>query len=308
MDVVSRYFWIAFIVASVVNGRSWWSRIERRIQQHPELLPGYRRLFRGFLFWTNVPWLAMGAGILSGRVGTFFDYLQPAAGNPFVLAWWGLMAGLLLLGTAWIFFGGGAETLERHPGMYMVPEWPAAKLRLYWLGLLAWNVVIGTFLYHNFGARRGPQQPRSSDLGAWLPALFPVAFVGMWLLVSYTLAVIGGWSKLAAHYPESSPCSGARFRFRSGQIGGLANYSGMLTLGADPMGLHLAVALPFRVGHPPLCVPWSDVRAREVRSWLSQPVELEFAKAPNTTLRIAGHLARSLIEASGARVQIQPAA
>jgi hypothetical protein len=130
VEFLFRHFWLGFVLVTFVNGRAWWNRAQNRIRSNPELESGYRRLYRGYLLWSNLPWLVMGLGILSGQVPSIFDFLRPAEGNAFVLGWWGLMAGLLCLGTYWIFVGGGAEMLERHPGVYMVPQWSAAKLRL----------------------------------------------------------------------------------------------------------------------------------------------------------------------------------
>lgn len=147
MEFVLRYFWIVFVLATYLNGRRWWNRAQKRIQTQPDLESGYRRLYRGYIFWGNVPWIVMGLGILSGSVPSMLNFLHPSDGNIFVLAWWGLMAAILILGTYWMLFGGGAEMLERHPGVYMVPHWPAAKLRIFWLGTVAWNVLIGTLLF-----------------------------------------------------------------------------------------------------------------------------------------------------------------
>ena len=86
MGVFVTHFWLAFVVVTIINGRYWWAGVQARIRAQPELGPGYRRLYRGYLFWGNVPWLLMGAGILSGQVRSIFDFLQPRSGNPYVLA------------------------------------------------------------------------------------------------------------------------------------------------------------------------------------------------------------------------------
>src|SRR5207249_7283843 len=99
MEVIVRHFWLAFVVVTIVNGRYWWAGVQGRIRAQPELGPGYHRLYRGYLFWCNVPWLLMGVGILSGQVRWMFDFLQPRSGNAYVLAWWWTMATLLALGT-----------------------------------------------------------------------------------------------------------------------------------------------------------------------------------------------------------------
>ncbi|MGH9380057.1 MAG: hypothetical protein ACRD2Z_05545 [Thermoanaerobaculia bacterium] len=304
MELVFRHFWIAFVVVTFVNGQGWWNRVQSRIRAQPDLEPGYRRLYRGYLFWTNLPWLVMGFGILSGQVPSMFDFLNPSGGNTFVVAWWGLLAALLCLGTYWIFFGGGAEMLERHPGVYMVPQWSASKLRLFWLGVVAWNIAIGAWLFLGFpGASSEPSSASLDD--SWLWALFPVVFVGMWLLICFLLSAMGGWQRLAEHYVASARFSGERFYFCSAQIG-YVNYGGCLTLGASPDGLYLAVFPLFRVAHPPLVIPWSDVIARESRRWFFAAVALEFAKANGISVRISRRLAQVLFDASGTQVPVQP--
>jgi hypothetical protein len=249
----------------------------------------------------------MGAGILAGQVGSVFEFLRPREGNSFVLAWWALQGALLALATGWVLVGGGAELLERHPGVYGLPEWPARKLRLYWLAAAAGSLAIGALFVLGF-----PGEPtgrgRAPSLPSWLPALFPVLFVGLWLLVSFTLSAMGGWRALAEHYPAPSSVSGRRFRWRSGRMAGGVNYGGCLTLGAAPGGLYLAVLPMFRAGHPPLLIPWSDVTAREARTWLAEHVELQFARVPRATLRISRRLATPLLEASQPPVRVQPSA
>jgi hypothetical protein len=44
--------------------------------------------------------------------------------------------------------------------------------------------------------------------------------------------------------------------FQAGRIGE-AKYNGVLRIAHDPFGLYLSVMFLFRVGHPPLFIPWS---------------------------------------------------
>jgi hypothetical protein len=307
MDLVHRYFWIAFLVVTVVNGRAWWNRAQIRIQSQPDLEPGYRRLYRGYLFWVNLPWLAMGLGILCGAVPSISDFLRPSEGNAFVLSWWGLIAAMLVLGTYWMFFGGGAETLERHPGVYGIPPWNASKLRMFWLGALAWNVAIFTLFWLGFPGVP-PKQGQAPLQASWLWALFPVFFAIMWLVICFMLSAMGGWRALAVHYASTFPFPDTRFRFRSAQFGGFVSYGSCLTLGAGPSGLYLAILLPLRLGHPPLLISWADITAREARRWLCAYIDFEFAKAPGVSVRLSRRLAQNLFDASGTQPPIQPAA
>lgn len=307
MEAITRHFWIVLVLATVANGRSWWNGVQSRIQSNPDLEPGYRRLYLGYLFWMNVPWLAMGLGIVSGHVSTLFDFLRPSEGNAFVAAWWGLMAALLGLASYWMLFGGGAEMLERYPGVFMVPRWSASKLRILWLGVVAWNLATGAMLFFRLpeSARAPAELPSASS---WLRVLFPVLFVAGWLLVSVLLSAMGGWRALAQQYAAGERFSGKRFHFRSAQLGGFVNYSACLTLGASAQGLYLAVLPLFRMGHPPLIIPWADVTAREARSWLFSAIELESNKVPGTTVRLSARLAQALFDASGTQVLVQPPA
>ena len=300
IEVVFKHFWLAFVVVTIINARYWWAGVQGRIRAQPELEAGYRRLYRGYLFWGNVPWLLMGAGILSGQVQWMFDFLQPRSGNPYVLAWWWAMAALLALGTVWMLWGGGAETLARHPGFDLVPQWPASKLRWLWLGLVAWNVTIA--LVFIWSPTSGGTAPVPLPV-EWIPMLFPVLFVALWCLVGFLLAWIGGWAVLARQYPARPGVDGRRFSFRSARLGGVS-YGGCLILTVNAAGLRIAALPLFRSGHPPLFIPWGDVAVTIGRAWIFHWVELTFARCPGQTFRIARRLAEALAQESGGRLRL----
>lgn len=304
MELLLRHFWLVLIAVTVGNGYAWWTSVQSRIRINPNLEPGYRRLYWGYMIWCNVPWILMGVGILSGQVAGVHDFLRPTEGTPFVLLWYGAMGALICLGTYWIVLGGGAEMLERHPGVYMVPPWSANKLRLFWLGLIAWNVGIATLLF--LGFPWGPTSPSEPNSTSWFPLFFPLFFIAGWLLVSYFLSALGGWQSLVKHYAASAPFRGRYFRFRSAQFGGYVNYGGCLTIGSGTEGLYLAVLPLFRVGHPPLLIPWSDVSARKARTWFFEAVEIDFTKVPGFSVRLTHRLAEELFRESGAQVMVQP--
>lgn len=139
--------------------------------------------------------------------------------------------------------------------------------------------------------------------GEWFPF---VLFAALVLFIMPLVAKISGWSLLATHYAAQLPFSGDTFRFRSAQFRGHSNYGNCLTFGTDAFGLHIAVFPLFRLGHTPLYVPWSEIRAREVRAWLMPAVEFYFEKAPQVTMRISRSLAESLLERTLPPVKIQP--
>jgi hypothetical protein len=102
----------------------------------------------------------------------------------------------------------------------------------------------------------------STWLALGIAIVFPFMFCGMWIFVSMLISIVGGWKKLAQSYPDSSPKRKYTYTFQSGRMGP-ANYQGVLKIGADETGLHLAVVVLFRLFHPPLSSPWEDLRQLE---------------------------------------------
>lgn len=116
-EFLFRYFWIAFIVSTVINAFMLRRRSREYIERDPQLEEGYRALFKGYLIYGNIPWVIMGIGILQGSVNSIFSYFHPAQLNPAVLTFHASIIVLWLLSVRWIYFKGGAELLERHPGL-----------------------------------------------------------------------------------------------------------------------------------------------------------------------------------------------
>jgi hypothetical protein len=116
LDLISKYFWLVAILVTGINWAMFRKRAQPYIEANRDLTEGYGALFRGYLFWLNIPWVVMGVGCISGGVPSVWHYLRPRDGNLYVLAWFASVFFLWVFGTFWIFFRGGAETLARHPG------------------------------------------------------------------------------------------------------------------------------------------------------------------------------------------------
>lgn len=117
------------------------------------------------------------------------------------------------------------------------------------------------------------------------PVLFSILFVGVWCLVSVLLSAMGGWSRIAKQYPECSPFSGEKWRMQSIRVGPI-NYNGCVTIGANWTAIFLSVLFPFRLGHPPLVIPYSEIVGKEVYGMIFKYVELTFRQQHSTTLRL----------------------
>jgi hypothetical protein len=141
MPLVFKHFWVAFILGTLVNGAIWWLRGKQHRERDPALTEGYRSLIRGFVTWGNLPWLIMGAGILSGDVPSIFHYFDPRSPNPFIVAWFGSIFLLWTAGTYWLFGRGGAEQLVRHPGLMQPHFTSASAVKALWLVGLSGGIV-----------------------------------------------------------------------------------------------------------------------------------------------------------------------
>lgn len=297
MNLFVEHVWVVFAIATLVIVRSDWKSVQPRIREHPELEPGYRKLFLGYLAVGLAPWIGMGIGILSGRVSWMFSYLFPRQGNPFVLAWWGVFAAIGGVLTVWIVFGGGAEMIERHPGIRSFPIGPASRIRKQWLVLVAVQIAMGLVVWlvlpDTMPAPGGPAPPPE-----WIETAVPAFLVFMILILGPALAAIGGWGALAERYGNSLPRPERKFRFCSASIG-RSYYNGVLWIAAGTEGIRFAVLPILRLGHPPFVVPWSDVTASRGKRGIFPCIELVFDKVPVVPVRLSIGLAESIFHAGG---------
>ena len=116
---------------------------------------------------------------------------------------------------------------------------------------------------------------------------FLLFFVGMWCGTSFLLAAMGGWRRLAESFRAGDEPSGRFFFMQSGKVG-LVNYASCLTIYSAPNGFYLSVWLPFRLGHPPLFIPWSAIRNATTRRFLwFERVEFDVGSPSVATLQLS---------------------
>jgi len=106
--------------------------------------------------------------------------------------------------------------------------------------------------------------------------------VSLCLGVSFLKARLTGWRRLAAEYRAAEPFQGSRWPLDFLGMGArIPGYGRRVIMGANTQGLWLSVGLFFRVGHPPLFIPWrglSLVRAEQVRRFTA--VQLRARRVP----------------------------
>jgi hypothetical protein len=141
----------------------------------------------------------------------------------------------------------------------------------------------------------------------WLLALIPLGFlIGFplfWCAIVLLLSRLSGWHRLSERFRARAPFAGAT---RSGCYGrlGHVSYRGTLTLGANDTGLYLAVMKIFAMGHPPLFIPWTEIRARRGRMLFIPVVTLAIGSPP-TELRIHQKFSEPLERAANGRLAIE---
>ena len=123
--------------------------------------------------------------------------------------------------------------------------------------------------------------------------------VALWLLISIIAAWAGGWSALARDYPLAERFEGRRWRLQSAQMRWGTHYNNCLTVGASDQGLFLATLFLFRVGHPPLFIPWRDIAARERKFLWITMTELRLGRETPLPFRIREGLSNRLRNAAG---------
>jgi hypothetical protein len=83
-------------------------------------------------------------------------------------------------------------------------------------------------------------------------------FVAIWSGVGLLLGFMSGWHHLAArHRTRRDPP--VHSQLTSGMLN-LVRYNGVLRLAGTHEGLDMRTMALFRMGHPPLLVPWSEIR------------------------------------------------
>lgn len=124
-------------------------------------------------------------------------------------------------------------------------------------------------------------------------AIIPLTVFGFaiwWVFLIWAISWLTGWRTLARHYHHAGPFHGTTHRFQHISLG-WSDYGGCVTVGSNADGLYLAVMLPFRPGHRPLFIPWSDVRSAEyVQKWYGSWLELRPTAAPGVRLRLPKRL------------------
>ena len=113
-------------------------------------------------------------------------------------------------------------------------------------------------------------------------SLYIFFFIVLWICICQFISIAGGWRILGRDYRAAAPFDGKKLWFKSAGMRYWTNYNNCLIVGANTYGLYLAVIAIFRVGHPPLFIPWAEISTEEgSRRLFGDFVKFKFAKQPD---------------------------
>lgn len=84
-----------------------------------------------------------------------------------------------------------------------------------------------------------------------------LGFVALWFGVIKIISLLG-WRRLATHY-QVDQLPAVRRQWLSLAYIRAIQYQRVIRAGASEEGLSMSVIFPFRVGHPPLLIPWHAI-------------------------------------------------
>ncbi len=143
---------------------------------------------------------------------------------------------------------------------------------------------------------------------AWIrqhPALFlalglPLYLAGLWLIISAITSALSGWRALARYdrFPGRFP--GTTWHWQSAAMRYWTRYGNVLVVGAGPEGLYLATTFVMRVFHPPLLIPWNEVKVHMQKPLFGKLVSFNLGWQLQIPLRVRHDLGEKIRLAAGA--------
>ena len=120
-------------------------------------------------------------------------------------------------------------------------------------------------------------------------------FVLIWMGVCKLISAVAGWKILSRDYRANSAFDGQKMWLKSIGMRRWTNYNNCIAVGANKFGLYLSVFPLFRVGHPPLFIPWTDISTEAIpRRLLPDAVKFSFAKQPEVPIILFKKLAAKI--------------
>lgn len=141
----------------------------------------------------------------------------------------------------------------------------------------------------------------NGDLNTFLsstPYIIPLLILLFWCSISFLIGLTSGWFGLSRRFPKHSDPYGeirtAGPWFLTIYMRFWGHYSGIVRMTVASDALFLSVLFPFRIGHPPLQIPWSDIQLNHTSFFFRRYIELRLGSEEQIPFRISESAARKL--------------
>lgn len=128
---------------------------------------------------------------------------------------------------------------------------------------------------------------------------FIVALGVAWMgLICLLISVLSGWYTLSNRFRSQSEPYGqtksAGPFFYTVYMRYWGHYSSIIRMTAAEDALYLSVLFLFRIGHPPLCIPWKEIQFGRTKFFWFRFVILTLGERECIPMRISERMARKL--------------
>ena len=128
--------------------------------------------------------------------------------------------------------------------------------------------------------------------------LFPVLFITVWALSSIVIGLFSGRHSLSRHFrAQSAPYGDTRSAgpfFYTVYMRFWGHYNSVIRLTATSDALYASVLSLFRIGHPPLSIPWNEIKFGRTKYLWRRCVVLTLGEQERIPMRISERMARKL--------------
>jgi hypothetical protein len=135
----------------------------------------------------------------------------------------------------------------------------------------------------------------NSPLGFAIIVFFIVA---VWWVTLKSVGLLTGWSTLVRRFrKESDPYGDSKTAgpfFYTVYMRYWTHYSSVIRLTAAADALYASVLFPFRIGHPPLRIPWNEIQIGKAKFLWRSYVLLALGNQERIPMRISERMARNL--------------
>jgi hypothetical protein len=138
-------------------------------------------------------------------------------------------------------------------------------------------------------------QDASSNLPLYIVPFF---VIGLIFFICYFISFVSGWFTLSRRFTKQAEPYGETRTvgpfFYTVYLRFWGHYSSVIRMTATAESLYLSVMFLFRIGHPPLSIPWTEIHFSRTRFFFRRYIVLTLGLQERIPLRISERMARNL--------------